>query len=86
MKNITIVSLYKFVNIEDPEAFRSELLEESKKFDIKGTFIVAAEGINGTVAGTADNISSILDYLRKDESFFLSFDLFEFACSKSFSY
>ena len=69
MKNITIVSLYKFVNIEDPEAFRSELLEESKKFDIKGTFIVAAEGINGTVAGTADNISSILDYLRKDERF-----------------
>ena len=69
MKEITIVSLYKFVNIEDTETFRKELFEECNKLAIRGTFIVAAEGINGTVAGTGENIESVLKFLKNDKRF-----------------
>jgi len=69
MKKITIVSLYKFVGIEDLETFRKELLAKCRKHGLKGTFIIASEGINGTVAGTGENIESIINYLCEDKRF-----------------
>ena len=69
MKNITIVSIYKFVNIADTEAFRKNLLLECNSHSIKGTFIVASEGLNGTIAGTGENIEYIIKYLKSDERF-----------------
>jgi len=69
MKEFTIASLYKFVNIDELETFRKELLAKCRKFGIKGTFIISSEGINGTVAGTGENIESILNYLNEDKKF-----------------
>jgi UPF0176 protein len=69
MKEITIVSLYKFVNILDTESFRKELLAECKNSAIKGTFIIATEGINGTIAGTGENIESVIQFLECDNRF-----------------
>ncbi len=69
MKDITIISLYKFVSIADTETFRKDLLAECKRLGIKGTFIIAAEGINGTVAGTNENIESVITFLKKDKRF-----------------
>jgi len=69
MKKITIISLYKFVNIQDTERFRKELLAECKNLAIKGTFIIATEGINGTIAGTGENIESVITFLKKDKGF-----------------
>jgi len=69
MKEITIVSLYKFVNISDLETFRKELLAECNNLAIKGTFIIAAEGINGTIAGTGKNIETIIKFLISDDRF-----------------
>nr|AFD03325.1 rhodanese domain-containing protein [uncultured bacterium W5-15b] len=69
MKEITIVSLYKFVNILDTESFRKELLAECKNLAIKGTFIIASEGINGTIAGTGENIESVIQFLECDNRF-----------------
>ena len=69
MKKITIISLYKFVNIQDTKRFRKELLAECKKSAIKGTFIIATEGLNGTIAGTGENIESVITFLKKDKGF-----------------
>ena len=69
MSEILIVALYKFVELKDLSAIRKRLLEKCKSLEIKGTFILASEGINGTVAGKKENIESIIDYLKSDKNF-----------------
>ncbi|MGI9535292.1 MAG: rhodanese-related sulfurtransferase [Thermodesulfobacteriota bacterium] len=69
MSKVVIVSLYKFVQIEEAEQFRIELLEKCNSFGIKGTFIIAPEGINGTVAGSKNSIDSIIGCLSDDKRF-----------------
>ena len=36
------------------------------RLDIKGSLLIAPEGINGTLAGTREGMDGFLDYLRKD--------------------
>lgn len=47
----TVLLYYKYVPIADPEAFAAEHLELCREFGLKGRVLVAAEGINGTLAG-----------------------------------
>lgn len=62
-----IAALYKFVRLGDYAEMKKPLLEKMRELNIKGTFILAAEGINGTVSGTRESIDSILNYLKSDE-------------------
>ncbi|WP_110666614.1 rhodanese-related sulfurtransferase [Salinicola halophilus] len=64
---IVVAALYRFVTLDDYESLREPLLEEMKRLDVKGTLLLAAEGINGTVSGTRDAIDALLDWLRRDE-------------------
>lgn len=66
MRKILIVALYKFVALEDYIELREPLFKKSVKEGIKGTFILAREGINAMVAGSEEGINSVLDYLRED--------------------
>lgn len=52
----SIISFYKFINIEDLEGLRMFLLENCNAQNIKGTILIAGEGINGTVAGSQSDI------------------------------
>ncbi|GAB2788344.1 rhodanese-related sulfurtransferase [Halomonas shantousis] len=63
---IVVVALYKFVTLEDYVALREPLLETLRAHDIKGTLLLAEEGINGTVSGTRDAIDALLAWLRAD--------------------
>lgn len=56
MKEIVIAAFYKFVSLEDFETMREPLLAKMHEFNIKGTIILAAEGINGSFAGKRDQI------------------------------
>ncbi len=47
----TVSALYHFTRFEDPAAFRQPLLSLCEHEGIKGTILLAKEGINGTVAG-----------------------------------
>lgn len=58
-----ISAMYKFVTLEDYEALRAPLYETMCKHDIRGTLILAKEGINGTVAGTKEDILALHDWL-----------------------
>ena len=69
MSEVVIAALYKFVDIDDTEQLRKKLLERCKSLEIKGTFILSGEGINGTVAGVKESIDSIIDYLKADKRF-----------------
>ena len=59
-------ALYKFVELPDYVSLQAPLLAECEAHGIKGTFLLAAEGINGTIAGLPDNVHAVLAYLRSD--------------------
>ena len=61
-----VAALYRFVHLEDFENLRAPLLEFCEARGIRGTLLLAEEGINGTIAGTAQAISEVLAYLRSD--------------------
>lgn len=64
--NYVIAALYKFVKLENYVDLKTPLLEKMKSLDVKGTLLLAREGINGTISGTKNSIDSILDYLKSD--------------------
>lgn len=66
---IVVAALYQFVSLPDYEALREPLLNECQEKGIMGTLLLAAEGINGTVAGTREGIDSLLAYLKQDVRF-----------------
>jgi len=62
-----VAALYRFVRLEDYENLRDPLLEFCEARGIRGTLLLADEGINGTIAGTQQAISELLAYLRRDD-------------------
>ncbi|WP_448563409.1 oxygen-dependent tRNA uridine(34) hydroxylase TrhO [Thalassotalea ganghwensis] len=67
MNSITVCALYKFVRLENFEALKEPLLNHMLANDVKGTLLLANEGINGTIAGTQPAIDSVLSFLQRDE-------------------
>jgi UPF0176 protein len=66
---ITICALYQFVRLDDFESFRKPLQELMEFEEVKGTILLAFEGLNGTIAGTKESIQKVLDFLKKDGRF-----------------
>lgn len=66
MNNKIVAALYKFVKLDNYNALRAPLQSRCEELEITGTLLLAEEGINGTIAGTRQNIDSILRYLRSD--------------------
>ena len=61
-----VAALYKFAALNDYQQMREPLREQCDTLGIKGTLILAEEGINGTIAGSRDAIDQILAYLKVD--------------------
>jgi UPF0176 protein len=66
MKPIVVCALYKFVALDDYETLRQPLLDLMQKHDIRGTLLLASEGINGTVAGSRTAIDLLLGHFQSD--------------------
>jgi len=66
---LVVCALYKFVRIDDIELLRDQLLSLLDENHIKGTLLVAAEGINGTVAGSRAAIDTLQKRLNGDDRF-----------------
>jgi UPF0176 protein len=62
---ITICALYKFVRLDAFEDLREPLSNKMVSVDVKGTLLLAAEGINGTIAGPQAGIESVLTFLSE---------------------
>ena len=62
-------AMYHFVSIPYFEKLREPLLNFCVAKGIKGTILLADEGINGTVAGPEKSILELLDYLKTDPLF-----------------
>ncbi|MEM6251850.1 MAG: rhodanese-related sulfurtransferase [Cyanobacteria bacterium P01_D01_bin.156] len=62
----TVITFYKFVQLDDFESMRQPLLELCESQEIKGTVLLASEGINSTVAGTDAALDALLTHLKQD--------------------
>lgn len=69
MTQIVVCALYKFVTLDDFEDIKPPLLDFMLKHEVRGTLLLAKEGINGTVSGTRSAIDALLDYLKQEPRF-----------------
>ena len=61
---IKVAALYHFAVLDDLSAYKSQILDAAKTHGIRGTILLADEGINGTIAGAPANIDAMVAYLR----------------------
>ena len=66
MSRFLTAALYKFVDLPDYMQLQQRLLAQCESHRIKGTLLLAREGINGTIAGAPDDIHAVLRWLRSD--------------------
>jgi len=66
MPQIVVCAMYKFVTLENFHALRQPLHDVMEDNQVRGTLLLAGEGINGTVAGSRQSVDTLLDWLRSD--------------------
>jgi len=64
--NIVVAALYKFADLPDYRELQVGILDCCIANGIKGTLLLAEEGINGTVAGSREGIDALLNHLKLD--------------------
>jgi UPF0176 protein len=69
MNNILNISAYKFVPLHDLAALQEQLRSQTQSRQIKGTILIAEEGINLFLAAPKEAIHSFIDWLRQDARF-----------------
>ncbi len=66
MAQTIVCALYKFVTLDDYQEIKPRLLATMEQHDIRGTLLLAKEGINGTVSGLRAGIDALLAFLNSD--------------------
>ncbi|MFO6447730.1 rhodanese-related sulfurtransferase [Erythrobacter sp. NE805] len=61
---VAVAALYRFTRFDDPEALRLPLLAACEEAGVKGTLLLAREGINGTIAGAPEGLEAVLAHIR----------------------
>lgn len=65
----TNIAFYKFVHIPNPAEFQAELSALCPSMNLKGTVIVAEEGINSCLVGEEKDINQFIEHMRNDPRF-----------------
>ena len=66
LPQIVVSALYHFVRLDDYQSLRQPLYDFMIDHEIRGTLLLASEGINGTVAGSNKAIEKLHGWLRAD--------------------
>lgn len=61
---LTVAALYHFAPLPEPAALRAPLLDLCVAQGVKGSLLLAPEGVNGTIAGPAAGIAAVIAHLR----------------------
>ena len=69
MPRFLTAALYKFVSLPDFRELQAPLLACCEGNKVKGTLLLAEEGINGTISGLPEGVNAVLAYLRTDPIF-----------------
>ncbi|TPG13735.1 rhodanese-related sulfurtransferase [Sphingomonas oligophenolica] len=64
MTDIRIAALYRFTAFADPAGLRDPLLAACAANGVRGTLLLATEGINGTIAGSPDGVAAVIAQIR----------------------
>jgi acylphosphatase len=64
VNSVLNVSAYRFVPIADPAALRESLLQRARSLGLKGTILLASEGINLFLAGAPDAVRGFVASLQ----------------------
>ena len=59
-----VAAFYRFTPFADPAALRAPLIARCAAAGVRGTVILAAEGLNGTLAGPEDGMAEVIGHLR----------------------
>ncbi|RQH08532.1 sulfurtransferase [Paraburkholderia dinghuensis] len=77
------LSAYQFATLDKTVEWRAQVLERCKSLDLRGTILLAPEGINLFVAGDEAAVRTFIDYIRHDPLFEGKFATLQF--KESFS-
>ncbi len=69
MNDILNISSYKFVQLTDLPELRERLHDQTIRLGLKGTILIAEEGINLFLAGSAQAIQAFVSWLKSDSRF-----------------
>jgi UPF0176 protein len=61
---IRVTAFYQFTRLDDPAALRAPIENICRKAGVRGTILVAREGLNGTIAGPFEGVERVLAHLR----------------------
>ncbi|MBA4695916.1 MAG: rhodanese-related sulfurtransferase [Legionella sp.] len=61
----TVLAFYKFTSFAASESLKADLLAQMKVNEVKGTIIIASEGINGTICAEPSNSEQFFNYLKQ---------------------
>ena len=73
MSQIVVTALYQFVTVTDLPELKKALRAFERFKDLKGTLIIAKEGINGTIAANPDTMSAILKWFQAHPLFDIAY-------------
>ncbi|WP_375688331.1 rhodanese-related sulfurtransferase [Pseudooceanicola sp. LIPI14-2-Ac024] len=60
----TVAALYHFTRFDDPDGLRAPLRALCDAEGVRGSLLIAGEGINGTIAGPRQGIDRVLAHIR----------------------
>ena len=69
MSNYLVTAFYHFAKNEQYVELQQPILEFCQKQQLKGTILLASEGINGTIAGNKDSVTLFHDYIKNNDLF-----------------
>lgn len=67
MTQYVVAALYKFASLPDFRAMIAPLKALCNRYKVKGTLLLAEEGVNGTIAGSRKGIDVVVKFLRSDD-------------------
>lgn len=65
----TVISFYKFLDLEDLPGLKASLIAYAEPRDIAGTVLIAPEGINASLSGSAEALAAFVDDFKGDPRF-----------------
>lgn len=64
MSEIVVAAFYRFTSLPDFADYQAPLRETAEAGDVRGTILLAPEGVNGTVAGPRAGVDAVLEHLK----------------------
>ena len=65
MPDLLVATFYRFVRFDDPASLRDSVAAACERLDLRGTILLANEGINGTISGTRNSVLELLAILSR---------------------